>query len=406
MGPARRSAPGPRCHRRAGWALWGHAPAGPRGDAGARAIATGRLMKATAALSTPLAVLATTLAIVLACGLTRAPRVHATGGAGLDLIHNEVERLSSPDVPASVDSTVRRRRIFGFWHHEWSEDDRLNVDLEREAYALRAADGTGLIDLTLHKVHPRYRRRSERWALELAVLGLDLGRNDALYATIPQDDTDTFYLPALVADVTPRPLLFRAGFWEEYEVLPLDRNTYTIALSRLFLVGAGFAFTPDTEARLEVHESRRFYPERSSLERTDVVGTLRVEDPLDAGEAPLWREAWVELARQHYPTTGDSFAKLTLASALRFSGETITQFLVPRLTWRDSYVVYGPGREPETLLETIVEEPDALLRVKYEAFTHLGESPYLLAWGATVESSLIQGVERTLIAHVKLERTY
>lgn len=344
--------------------------------------------------------------LAAACVVLGLATVAWASGAGVDEIYNRTDRLASPAVPASVDSTVLRVRTFAFWHGEPSEGERYNLDLEQEAYALQAADGTGLIDLSLLKLHPRYRRDEAHWGVDVGALALDVTRNDALYAAVPQDDRDQFVLPTVIVDVKPRRLLLRVGFWQEYEVLPLNPNIYAFTVARVAALGGGLQITPDAVARVEVRQTRRFYPESFALERGSTLAEYRLQDPLDAGPGGLWREFSMEAAQQHYPVTGESFVKVTAGSLLRFDAIGATHFVLPQLEYADSYVVYGPGTAPETLLEYTVKEPDAVLRLKYEGFTRLGASPWIVAWGLTAESSVVQTIQRGVVVHAKVEYTY
>ncbi len=325
---------------------------------------------------------------------------------GLDLIHNRADRFTHPDRPDSVNSKIVRLRQLLFWQPDIGEDQTVRVVLEQENYALQGGDDTDFILLRLRKAHPRYRLRQALWGLDASVLAVDVGRESALFQKIPQDGTDRFYLPALIADLTPRPLLFRVGGWEEYDILPLDFNTYSFAVSRNFLVGVGYELTPDATIRLNIENAERVYPSTLDLERTNYTTELRWVDPLSKQEEAVWREFSAELSRKHYPLSGERFHELLFQGVFRLPTGSVTHFLTPQLRLADSFVVFRRGGLPESLLEDNVPETDVDLNVIYEGFTRIRTSPFFLAWGGTWEQSLVQRVRRTAIVHVKITYTY
>ena len=345
--------------------------------------------------------LSAVLLLVIALGWAGVPA--RADQAGLDLIVNETVRAGHPDWPDSQTSSVVRTRRLGYWHRQWEEPDQLVVEAEHEDYTLESAGGLRLIDLDLLKLHPRLRLRDERWALDTGLLMLEATRNASTYVPIATDNRERLYLPAVVLDLTPRPLLFRAGLWQEYDVLPLNLNTYALSVAQVSLVGVGYQPTPRSEAWIRVQESRRFYPRGFDIARTNVLVDYRLRDPLERGESAWWREAYAEWALEHYPGTGEAFHKLALNSVLWHRTGASTHFLIPTLTLTDSYVVYRRGALPESLLEFNVRESDALLKLAYEGFRKLSGGAFLFAWGLTVEESLRQQVQHTRVAHIKAE---
>lgn len=347
-------------------------------------------------------------ALCVVAGLLAAGPARASYVAG-DLIRSRIDRPADPDIQGSQDSSVVRSRELALWRLEWEPDLSLTVDVEHEDYQLRARDDATLIDLTLLKAHPRFRMKRDTWALDAAVLGLRVDRAEARYQPRQEDRKDAFLLPALVGDVTPKPWLFRGGYWEEYDVLSMPDAHYAIAVSRVFLVGGGYQFSDDAVGRLDFQRSTRYYPELqggAALERTDAVAAFRLKDPLSAGDGALWREASAELARQHYPGSGEAFTKLTVAGVLRIVSGSVTHFLTPRLQFADSHVVYRADSNPDTLLEVVNEGNDATVGLAYEGFRRLRSGPLMLAWGANLDVSVLQQVKRELTLHVLLKYLY
>lgn len=348
------------------------------------------------------------LALPLLLGLALpAPQPVAAAEAGVDLKAIVVERSGHPDVPDSRESTVERRRLLLHWLPDLGEGHDLELVGEREDYRLSSADDEALLRLQLDKLDARYRYAAERWGLRASLLVLDVQRRPAVYRPAPVDDTDRYYLPALVADLTPRPLLLRLGAWDEYDLVTLDGNAYTLIVSRNTRAGVGYAFAPERTLRLDVTRVERVYPQRFDLAETDVQMELRWSDPLDAGDDGAWRDVLATVSRNHYAATGESFHEAKVQAVLRYGGGGgATHYFTPSLTLADSYVVYRRGSRPESLLEQTVSDPDAVAALAYDGFRRLGGSDWFLVWGALWEQSVVRNVQTTLQGTLRLNYTY
>ena len=329
------------------------------------------------------------------------------GETGADLIYNRTDRYAVSDLPDSVDSSILRIRQLVFWKPSLGQGDKLRVIAEQEDYSLQDAGGNELIQLGLTKVHPRLRVRREDWTADVGLLAISIDRGAGVYGKVSEDDTDTFLLPALIGEMIRGPLSIRLGYWREFDILPRDGNLYSLIISRNLELSGEWKFSPDMSGRLAMLNSHRIHPAGLELNSTDLGIEFRWANPLSQpkGDTAVWREAGATLYRKHYPS-GDRFLKGEVKSVFRLAGKSATHFIVPKLTLSDSIVVYDGGAQGESLNETTLDKWDLSARLEYEGFTRLGSGPYYLAWGSTWAQSLVRGVQRTLIFHVKVTLTY
>ena len=327
------------------------------------------------------------------------------GGTGVDISRNTRSQVWNDAGDRKVKTAIERSKTQVYWEHPFQGKFEEQLYLEQENWAF-VADGKSVIDLDFQKIRPTFSMKDFGIDAKAAITVMDIHRAGGIYQPIESDKTDSFTLPSLVGNYRNSKIIYHLGWWKEYDILPLDYLQYTLSLSTVLLYGGGYEISKAQEASLKIQNISRNYPSGFQLDRQDILADYSFFPPEAGSKYPAWKQVNVQWAQRHFPALDDSFQELSAENKFVFKWSGATNFVTHKLTHISAFAVYNQGSVAEAVKEEVIPESDLIQKIDFQAFRWIGKSPLIMAWGLTIDHSLVQQAFLHWDAHLKAVYAY